>query len=99
MALVDHVVASSKDAGQAATGFGICRPPGHHAIAGAPYGFCLFGTIAVAAKYAQQQHGLNKVNWQAAVGKAASYASQSLLDAMHCRACSVMRLKHFITNN
>jgi hypothetical protein len=60
MALVDTVVAGSSASRPAPAGFGICRPPGHHAVAKAPMGFCLFGTVAVAARYAQQFHGLGK---------------------------------------
>ena len=37
------------------------RPPGHHAEKAKPMGFCLFGTIAIAAKYAMKTHGLSRV--------------------------------------
>ena len=37
------------------------RPPGHHAEKAKPMGFCLFGTIAIAAKYAMKIHGLSRV--------------------------------------
>lgn len=41
--------------------FGICRPPGHHAVVSQSMGFCLFNTAAVAARYAQQAHGMQRV--------------------------------------
>ncbi|WP_348520663.1 histone deacetylase family protein [Amylibacter marinus] len=37
------------------------RPPGHHAEAETPMGFCLFGTAAIGAKYALKQAGINRV--------------------------------------
>jgi acetoin utilization deacetylase AcuC-like enzyme len=61
MALVDAVVEGSSANRVAPAGFGICRPPGHHAVAKGPMGFCLFGTVAVAARHAQEFHGLKKV--------------------------------------
>ena len=37
------------------------RPPGHHAEESTAMGFCFFGSIAVAALYALQKAGINKV--------------------------------------
>jgi acetoin utilization deacetylase AcuC-like enzyme len=37
------------------------RPPGHHATAFLGMGFCLYNTIALAARYAQTKKGINKV--------------------------------------
>ena len=41
--------------------FCVVRPPGHHASAARGMGFCLFNTVAVAARYAQKQHGVERV--------------------------------------
>jgi acetoin utilization deacetylase AcuC-like enzyme len=37
------------------------RPPGHHALADRAMGFCLFGNVAIAARYAQRHHHLQRV--------------------------------------
>jgi acetoin utilization deacetylase AcuC-like enzyme len=41
--------------------FSSVRPPGHHAVRDRAMGFCLFGNVAVAAHYARQKHGLQRV--------------------------------------
>jgi len=47
--------------GEAANAFCAIRPPGHHAEKTTPMGFCLFGSVAVAAKHALEEHGLDRV--------------------------------------
>lgn len=42
--------------GEAKNSFVVVRPPGHHATAERPMGFCLFNNIAVAAKYAPNKY-------------------------------------------
>jgi acetoin utilization deacetylase AcuC-like enzyme len=37
------------------------RPPGHHALRDEAMGFCLFGNVAIAAHYARQRRGLERV--------------------------------------
>lgn len=47
--------------GEVRNAFVATRPPGHHALADAPMGFCIFGNVAIAAKHALDFHGLNRV--------------------------------------
>ena len=37
------------------------RPPGHHATSTAAMGFCLFNNAAIAAAYARDRHGLERI--------------------------------------
>ncbi|MCD7098190.1 histone deacetylase family protein [Stenotrophomonas sp. MMGLT7] len=47
--------------GEDSTAFCAVRPPGHHATGQASMGFCLFNNIAVAAAYACDKYGLERV--------------------------------------
>lgn len=47
--------------GQISQVFCAVRPPGHHATAQRPMGFCLFNNVAVLARYLQRQHGLDNI--------------------------------------
>ena len=42
-------------------GFALARPPGHHAEPERPMGFCLFDSIAIAARWAQAVDGVGSV--------------------------------------
>jgi acetoin utilization deacetylase AcuC-like enzyme len=42
-------------------GFALARPPGHHAEPNRAMGFCLFDSVAVAARWAQAEHGLGRI--------------------------------------
>jgi acetoin utilization deacetylase AcuC-like enzyme len=42
-------------------GFALVRPPGHHALPGRAMGFCLVDNVAVAARYAQAELGIERV--------------------------------------
>lgn len=52
---VDAVLATANPA------FVLARPPGHHAESDAGMGFCLFSNAAIAALYALEQPGINRV--------------------------------------
>lgn len=47
--------------GKVNSAFALVRPPGHHATALRAMGFCLFNNVAIAARYAQRKHGLERI--------------------------------------
>jgi acetoin utilization deacetylase AcuC-like enzyme len=52
--------------GQVANAFCAVRPPGHHATADRGMGFCIFNNIAIAARHARKQFGIERaliVDW------------------------------------
>ncbi|MEX0999309.1 MAG: histone deacetylase [Thermodesulfobacteriota bacterium] len=56
IAAIDSVLSGEVD-----RAFPIVRPPGHHAEADRPMGFCLFNNVAVGAAYLTQVKGLERV--------------------------------------
>jgi len=48
-------------AGELENAFCAIRPPGHHACHDKAMGFCFFNNVAIAAKYALERHGLERV--------------------------------------
>lgn len=53
---IDRVMDGSVD-----RAFCAIRPPGHHAEADKPMGFCYFNNVAIGARYIQQEYGLQRV--------------------------------------
>ncbi len=47
--------------GEVDNAFGLVRPPGHHALRARGMGFCLFNNVAIAARYALEERGLDRV--------------------------------------
>lgn len=73
---VDRVLASSQPA------FVLARPPGHHAERDRAMGFCVFSNAAIAASYALEQPGIERVailDWDVHHGN----GTQSLVE--NCR--------------
>lgn len=69
--LVDAVLT-----GTVRNGLALVRPPGHHSQRAAANGFCVFNNVAIAAKHAQQKHGLHRiliVDWDIHHGQGIQY--------------------------
>jgi len=48
-------------AGEVRNAFCAVRPPGHHAETATAMGFCYFGNVAIGARHALEEHGLERV--------------------------------------
>uniref|UniRef100_A0A915BAW3 histone deacetylase n=1 Tax=Parascaris univalens TaxID=6257 RepID=A0A915BAW3_PARUN len=46
---------------RARNAFALIRPPGHHATSSQAAGFCIFNNVAIAAKYAIEKYGLERI--------------------------------------
>jgi acetoin utilization deacetylase AcuC-like enzyme len=63
--------------GRVNAGLAAVRPPGHHAEAAQPMGFCLYNNVAIAARAAQRELGAGKlliVDWDVHHGNGTQHA-------------------------
>jgi acetoin utilization deacetylase AcuC-like enzyme len=66
--------------GELSSGFAALRPPGHHAEADHAMGFCLFNSVAIAARSLQQVLGIEKVliiDWDVHHGNGSQHSFES----------------------
>jgi len=66
--------------GRLATGLAAVRPPGHHAEANRPMGFCLFNNVAIAARALQAEDGVERIlilDWDVHHGNGTQHSFES----------------------
>ena len=71
--------------GEAPSGFAALRPPGHHAERQAAMGFCLFNSVAVAARALQVEEGLERiaiVDWDVHHGNGTQHSFETERDVL-----------------
>jgi acetoin utilization deacetylase AcuC-like enzyme len=74
-------------AGTIRNAFLASRPPGHHAEFDRAMGFCIFNNAAIAARYAQQKHSLDKVfifDWDVHHGNGTQHSFESDPTVFYC---------------
>lgn len=67
--------------------FVLARPPGHHALPELGMGFCIFSNAAIAANYALQQPGVNRVailDWDVHHGNGTQAIVETHPDILFC---------------
>lgn len=72
--------------GSLKNGFGLVRPPGHHAEASQARGFCIFNNIAIAAQHLIEKRGLRRiliVDWDLHHGNGTQHAFYSRNDVLY----------------
>ncbi len=82
LAAADAVIA-----GQLSHVFCAVRPPGHHAEAHRPMGFCLFNNVAILARYLQQHHGLDTIliiDWDVHHGNGTQHIFEDDPSVLYC---------------
>ncbi|XP_022657209.1 histone deacetylase 10-like isoform X1 [Varroa destructor] len=76
------------------TGMAVIRPPGHHAMAEEFCGYCIFNNVAIAAKYAVEKMGLERVlivDWDVHHGQGTQF---SFYDDPRVLYFSIHRYEH-----
>lgn len=79
--LVDRIMTGEVD-----NGFAMVRPPGHHAENSTAMGFCLFNSVAIAARYLQQQYYFERIlilDWDVHHGNGTQHAFEEDPDVFY----------------